>query len=382
MVFHTDTNVRNTGEQVRLITARDIFDNPTVFIPIMCIWFFFALMLLWAHRMEGVARLIPEMPHFINRDAELQGVKGALNKYRLSVKTGTRPFAGLTSGNEVIVELRGDDGQDDAITLDADASIHLARNTKSVWLFETRLDLDDINEASLRVAGKDDNWYAACALPLVPDIWPFEPTCVLYSCKFQVPCGYRTVLGNAFQLTRLYATTGSRYVQYVVLSDMAFDDTGFALQDDKFLDPFEMDRRSKFFWINEWVSIYKEVVAESVPFEEFNSASSLFSYHVSESVSDKHFVASMFLSSPTSPFTPPQRVAVCMLLLNSIVFANAFFFQGDADTSWESATYIGKMFFARNTCVLQPYPAWSIYLKRLYEIVTKFHFMFQVQSPV
>ena len=132
-----------------------------------------------------------------------------------------------------------------------------------------------------------------------------------------------------------------RYVSFAVVSDMDEAESGLQLVRDKHIDPFEMDKRSKFFWINEWVGIYRETVAYAQSFEEFNGKGNLFKHHIAENFTDKHFFASIFLFPPKSNFTPPQRVAVAMLLLCGIIFANAFFYKGDQQLSFASAMYIG-----------------------------------------
>ena len=278
--------------RVRLINEQGFLDNPVVFVPITVLWFLFALLLISSYKLGKRATEIPDVPYQLDREDELSGEKRPLNKYRLTVKTGTKPFAGLTRGNEVVVQLHcEDDEQEDVIRLDADASVYMARNTASVWLFSTPLALADVDEITLKVSGADNNWY----------------------------------------------------VQYAMLSNLADAESAFGLLKDKHLDPFEMDQRSKFFWVNEWVGIYKEVVAASIPFEEFNSPANLFGYRLSESISDKHFLASMFLSPPKSKYTPAQRVMVCQLLLNGIVFVNAFFYKDSGDMVWGSAIYIGAI---------------------------------------
>ena len=296
--------------EVRLISGNDILDNPVVFVPIALLWVAFVVLLIWAHRAEKHNLLVPQLPHHVDRDDDLSAEKGHLHDLRLTVKTGTRPFAGLTSKNKLIVTLVSSSGKEDEFELGADdASLSLARNTKSVWLFTTPLSLSEVTEITLRVAGVDNDCY----------------------------------------------------VSYCVLSDRAEAETAFQLLNESQMDPFEVDRRSTFFWFNEWVNIYKESVAESMSYEDFNSPSHLFAFHVSEKLADKHFILSMFLFPPKSKFTPAQRVGVCFLLLFGIVFANAFFYQGDVELSWESAVFVAA---ASSVIVTVPVAATIFVLRR------------------
>ena len=275
--------------KVRLITGNDILDNPVVFIPIMILWFFFLCLLAWSHKAGKEAEALPDKPYQVDRDDALMDVHEPLHYLRLSIKTGTRPFAGLTSANEVTVELMDDSGREDTIELTGDMARRLARNTKSVWLFSTPLALANITELALRVVGVDNAWY----------------------------------------------------VSFAVISDMSEAESALQMIRDKHVDPFEMDKRARFFWINEWVDIYKDTIAHAQSFEDFNDKGSLFKHHIAESFTNNHFIASIFLAPPRSSFTPPQRVAVCMLLLCAIIFANAFFYKGDQPMTFASTMYIG-----------------------------------------
>ena len=270
--------------KIRVITADDIGNNLVVFVPVVLLWMLFAAVMRWAFKAaRRLAQTVTDKPQYIRRDLfSLQNNSyNGLKRYRMTLKTGTRPFSGLSKKNQVCIKLRTATDEDE-LRLDENASFSLARNTKSIFIFSTALDLEEIESVSVRVRGVEKQWFLV----------------------------------------------------FMVLSDLEGVDAQATGDESGSKD------RTRYFWFNLWIKTGEEKSASAQTFKAFNTFWNLFSYHFPESLTDKHVLASIFLFPPKSRFTPPQRVMVCMLLLSGLIFTNAFFYQDGQDRTLESTSFV------------------------------------------
>jgi hypothetical protein len=135
--------VRPNLVKIEAITAEDIATNPVVFAVIILIWFIFLLVVRNARKSDERCALA-------RGPVVLQGYSGSHGEcYRIVVKTGVRPNAGLGPETRVYIRLKGTHGETTAIELDHPWRPLFMRNSTDVFLVTTPFDLGNIKEVSL-----------------------------------------------------------------------------------------------------------------------------------------------------------------------------------------------------------------------------------------
>ena len=247
---------------VRTITAADIAKNSVVFITLLLIWALF-LLLLWRARVSDKNDVLALGPVYLHSNSSEHN-----GKYRVTVKTGVRPNAGLGKAARVFIKFVGYHGETSFIELGHEWRPLFLRNGTDVFIVTTPLDLGPIKSVIIRhdAHGPDAQWYLS----------------------------YIEV-HNIFQR----AASSGRY--FFFNSWLALDIADGLI----------------------------ELEAEGYTERAAATIERSFMQRLTSGIADNHTIVSVFLGPPASRFTKVERTMCCHVSVMYIIFANAWFYQSD-----------------------------------------------------
>lgn len=219
--------------------------------------------------------------------------KDHAGRYRVVVKTGVRPNAGLSAETSVYIRLVGTFGRTTDIELvdnDDDESNDdhtFQRNSIASFLVSTPLDIGVITKIRIRHDGGSTGeslWYL-----------------------------YRIEVTNVHK---------------------AKD----AVKEDGVSSGGKDPNAPQHFWIDRWLGINMEdgnlhTVANGLSSKAVNTVERSFSETVTNMVADEHTLMTVFLHPPGDPYTKVARTMTFMLYMFVTILANAFFYRTDKEKS-------------------------------------------------
>ena len=261
--------------KVRLITADDIHNNPVVFIPIMLLWVLFVWMLKRSYESD---KYIKRAGQIITIGDDKVTDKG---RYRITIKTGVWPGAGIVRGVPVYIQLQGSLGETGEIELSEDSIALFVRNASDDFVVSTPQDIGGITGVTVRQGGEtaSDRWYLSFVI-----------------------------------VTNLGLAGSSRICWFNKWLSCAPD-----LHAETYTDGAPESVTSPAQLITDVTSFWQK-----------------FSYNLSTGVVEGSKVVSVFLCPPDTKFTHMERAVTFMLFVFGVIFANAFYFDDGSGEARQS----------------------------------------------
>ena len=244
----------------KAITAEDIADNPIIFATIVIIWIGFVLLMIKAYR-EDCRNQLAVGPVSVASNSGLH-----LGAYRVTVKTGIRPNAGLGHESRVFIRMVGSRGTSSWIELGHPWRPLFLRNATDVFRVTTPLNIGVIKSITIKHDnnGYDPRWFVSHV--------------------------------EVVNLVR-----GLSSERFFWVSEWLADD---------------MDNSSL-------QHTAKGETAEEATFSQ------TFQEHLFYKIADQHTFASVFLAAPSSTFSKLERTMCCMVFFTGTVMSNAMFYPVD-----------------------------------------------------
>jgi len=261
---------------VATIAWGDIMSNPIVFYILCSVYAIFLLGFVWAKQKDLKMALVapPSTPiHVFSFNPNHGG------RYRVSVKTGIRPSAGLTTGARAVIQLFGERGSTAEIQLGHPTQTVFARNSICVFIVSSPLNIGAIDRIRIRHDGGKSglaHWYV-----------------------------------DRVEITTL------RHIS----------EAGASLKKVK------VEDATREFWVGNWLGInvgdgliQREV--KGISQEESKTLNHAFTLRFAAKLAEEHTILAIFLNPPGDSYTKTERMMTLMLYIFATIFANAFFYQG------------------------------------------------------